>query len=83
MTENELTAWAQRLDVEVADVADLFKSSAQRAAELLWDVNELRQSLRRNPDPEIRVALHSAETALAVVSERLEEVWLVARRGAR
>ena len=83
MTENELTAWAQRLDVEVDDVADLFKSSARRAAELLWDVNELRQSLRRNPDPEIRVALHSAEKALAVVSERLEEVWLVARRGAR
>jgi len=83
MTENELTAWAQRLDVEVDDVADLFKSSTRRAAELLWDVNELRQFLMRNPDPEIRLALRFAETALAVVSERLEEVWLLARRGAR
>ena len=83
MTENDLKAWSQGLDVDVADIADVFKRSTQRAAELLWDVNEFRQSLRRTPDPEIRLALRSAEIALGVVSKRLEEVWLVARRRAR
>ena len=83
MTENDLKAWSQGLDVDVADIADVFKRSTKRAAELLWDVNEFRQSLMRTPDPEIRLALRSAEIALGVVSKRLEEVWLVARRRAR
>ena len=83
MTEKELTAWARGLDVDVADVSDLFKRSSQRAAELLWDVDEFRQSLRHTPDAEIRLALRSAEMALGVVAQRLEEVWLVARRRAR
>ena len=82
MTEIDLTAWAQRLDVEVAEVADVLNGSTRRAAESLWGVANLNESLRRNPDPEIRVALRSAETALGIVSRRLEEVWLVARREA-
>jgi hypothetical protein len=83
MTVIDLTAWAHRLDVEVAEIADVLNGSTRRAGELLRAVVRLEEALRRNPDPEIRVALRSAETALAVVSRRLEEVWLVARREAR
>ena len=80
MTEIDLAAWAQRLDMGVAEVADVLNGSAQRAAELHWGVVELAKSLRHNPDAEVRVAFRSAEEALDFVSRRLEDVWLVARR---
>lgn len=83
MTEIDLAAWAQRLDIGLAELADVLNSSTHRATELHWGVVELGESLRRNPDPEVRVAFRSAETALDFVSRRLEDVWLVARREAR
>lgn len=83
MTEIDVAAWAQRLDLGMADVADVLNGSMQRAAELHWGVVALAETLRGNPDPEIRVSLRSAETALDFVSRRLEDVWLMARRGAR
>ena len=83
MTEIDSAAWAQQLDIGIAEVADVLNGSARRAAELHWGVVDLAESLRRNPDPEVRVALRSAETALDFVSRRLEDVWLVARREAR
>lgn len=83
MIEIDSAAWAQQLDIGIAEVADVLNGSARRAAELNWGVVDLAESLRRNPDPEVRVALRSAETALDFVSRRLEDVWLVARREAR
>ena len=83
MTEIDLAAWTQRLDMGVAEVADVLNGSAQRAAELHWGVVDLAESLRGNPDPEVRVSLRSAATALDFVSRRLEDVRLVARREAR
>ena len=83
MTEIDLAAWAKRLDMGVAEVADVLNSSTQRAADLHWGVVDLSESLRGNPDPEVRAFLRSAESALDFVSRRLEDVWLVARREAR
>ena len=83
MTEIDLAAWAKRLDMGVAEVADVLNSSTQRAVELHWGVVDLAESLKGNPDPEVRVFLRSAESALDFVSRRLEDVWLVARREAR
>ena len=83
MTEIDLAAWAQRLDIGVAEVADVLNGSTRRAFELHWGVVDLAESLRPNPDPEVRVALRAAETALDFVSRRLEDVWLAARRGVR
>lgn len=83
MTDIDLAAWVQRLDIGVAEVADVLNRSTGHAAELHWGVVELAETLRHNPDPEVRAALRSAETALAFLSGRLEDVWLMARRGAR
>lgn len=83
MTDIDLAAWTQRLDIGVAEVADILNGSSQCAAELHWGVVGLGESLKRNPDPEVQDALRSAETALDFVSRRLEDVWLVARREAR
>ena len=83
MTEIDLAAWAQRLDIGVAEVADVLNGSARCAGELHGGVVDLAGSLRRNPDPEVRVDLRSAEAALDFLSRRLEDVWLVARREAR
>jgi hypothetical protein len=83
MSEIDLAAWVQGLDIGVAEVADVLNSATQRAAELHWSVVVLAESLRRNPDPEVRVALCSADAALDFLSHRLEDAWLAARRGAR
>ena len=83
MTEVDLAAWTQQLDMGVAEVADVLNGSTQRAAELHWGVVDLTESLRGNPDPEVRVSLRSAATALDFVSRRLEDIRLVARREAR
>ena len=83
MTEIDLAAWVQGLDIGVAEVADVLNSATRHAAELHWGVVVLAESLRRNPDPEVRVALRSADAALGFLSHRLEDAWLAARRGAR
>ena len=83
MTEIDLAAWVQRLDIGGAEVADVLNGSTRRAFELHWGVVDLAESLRPNPDPEVRVALRAAETALDFVSRRLEDVRLAARRGVR
>jgi len=83
MTEIDLAAWKQGLDIGAAEVADVLNGSTQRAAELHWGVVDLAESLKGNPDPEVRVSFSSAEAALGFVSRRLEDVWLVARREAR
>jgi hypothetical protein len=83
MTEIGLAAWAQRLDIGVTEAVDVLNGSARRAGELHWGVVDLAESLRRNPDPEVRAAFRSAETALDFVAQRLEDVWLAARREVR
>jgi hypothetical protein len=80
MTDIDMAAWAKRLDIEMAEAVDVLNNSAQRAAELHWGVVVLAESLRCNPDPEVRVAFRTAETALDFVAERLEDVWLAAHR---
>ena len=83
MTEIDLAAWAQRLDIGVAEVADVLNGSARCATDLHWGVVDLAESLRPSPDPEVQVALDSAETALDFVSRRLDDVSLASRRGTR
>ena len=83
MTEVDLAAWTQRLDMGVAEVADVLNGATRHATELHWGVLVLMESLRGNPDPEVRVSLRSAVTALDFVSRRLEDVGIVARREAR
>lgn len=83
MTEIDVAAWAHRLDIGMAEVADLLNGSAQLALQLHWGVVDLADTLRFNPDPEVRHFLRSAEAALDFVSGRLEDVWLAARREAR
>jgi hypothetical protein len=41
MTVVDLAAWAQRLDIEVAEIADVLNGSTRRAGELLWGVARL------------------------------------------
>ncbi|HEY5182712.1 MAG TPA: hypothetical protein VIJ07_23575 [Dermatophilaceae bacterium] len=83
MTEIDLAAWAQRLDIDVVEAADVLNGSSERAAELHWGVVDLAESLRGHPDQEVRVFLCSAVTALDFVSRRLDDVGRVAQRGAR
>jgi hypothetical protein len=83
MTEIDLAAWVKGLDMGVAEVADVLNGSQRRAADLHSEVVYLADSLRHNPDPEVRAALRSAETDLAFLWHRLEEVSIEARRGAR
>ena len=83
MTEIDLAAWTQRLDMGVAVVADVLNGATRHATELHWGVLVLMESLRGNPDPEVRAALRSADEALDFLAHRLEDAWLAARRGAR
>jgi len=83
MTEIDLAAWVHGLDMGVAEVADVLNGSTRRADELHWGVVTLAESLRYNPDPEVRAALRSAEKDLDFLWRRLEEAWIAARRGAR